>query len=94
MEVTGNSLIFLGRRFVLMITAAVFLSACSLDVSISDISESLSPVVAIQDRREPDFINGEIVTTNSGVVVKGVFGEISQKAKLSNGVEVDGVFYE
>lgn len=82
------------KAFLLLITAPVFLVACSLDASLSDLSQIPGSIIENLSRKEPDFIAGEVVTTNSGVVVTGTFGEIVQKTKSVNGVEVEGVFYE
>lgn len=45
-------------------------------------------------RSEVGFIAGQIVTTNNGVVIKGAFNETSEKMKLKNDVQIEGVFYE
>ena len=82
------------KAFLLLITAPVFLVACALDASLSDLSQIPGSIIENLSRKEPDFIAGEVVTTNNGVVVTGTFGEIVQKTKLANGVEVEGVFYE
>ena len=82
------------KAFLLLITAPVFLGGCYLDASLSDLSQIPDSVIENLNRKEPDFIAGEVVTTNNGVVVTGSFGEIVQKTKLVNGVEVEGVFYE
>lgn len=82
------------KAFLLVITAPVFLVACSLDASLSDLSQIPDSSIENLRRKEPDFIAGEVVTANNGVVVTGTFGEIVQKRKLANGVEVEGVFYE
>jgi hypothetical protein len=41
-----------------------------------------------------EFIAGEVVTTPSGFVIKGTFGEISEKKTLANGYQIEGAFYE
>lgn len=43
---------------------------------------------------EVGFIAGQIVTTKNGVVVKGAFNETSEKVRLKNDVQIEGVFYE
>ena len=80
--------------FLLLIIAPIFLVACSLSASLSDLSQIPGSIIENLSRKEPDFISSEVVTTNNGVVVTGSFGEIVQKTKLVNGVEVEGVFYE
>jgi zinc protease len=47
------------------------------------------------DRKDPDFIHGEVVTSGH-YQVTGVFGEISEKTKAVNNSqwEIEGVFYE
>lgn len=45
-------------------------------------------------RTEVDFVSGEIVTMDTGVVFSGSFGELSEKQVLSNGVTFEGAFYE
>lgn len=68
-----------------------------MDASLTNletIGESL-PLPSIEKQRtEPDFIVGEIITTPNGVVLKGTFGEVAEKVELSNGVKIEGVFYE
>lgn len=69
-------------------------SACSLDASLIDLSQ-LNPILKVQDRKEPDFVSGEVVTTGSGVVITGSFGEISEKySDPSSGIAIEGAFYE
>lgn len=70
-----------------------FLSACSLDAQITDLHPSLSPIESI-DHKDLDFYHAEVVTTSSGSIVKGVFGEISEKQVLPNGAAIEGAFYE
>lgn len=67
------------------------LSGCGLETSITDLSQN--PLVEPQ-RIEPDFVASEVVTTNMGVIVRGSFGEISEKQVLSNNVVIEGAFYE
>lgn len=76
----------------------LILSSCSLDAKIFN-GQPPSPELASQERRAPDFIHGEIVTTyggKPGYEVKAVFGEISEKSKSlnDNQWEIEGVFYE
>lgn len=72
---------------------AFSLSACSLDASLSDLSQ-LNPILKVQHRDEPDFVYGEVVTTGNGVVIQGSFGEISERQELSSGITLEGAFYE
>lgn len=69
------------------------LSACSLDASLSDLTQ-LNPILKVQDRDEADFVYGEVVTTGNGVVIQGSFGEISERQELSSGITIEGAFYE
>lgn len=74
------------------------LSACSLDATIFN-KDLLSVDVKPQERKAPDFIYGEVVTTyggKPGYEVKAVFGEISEETKSlnGNGWQLEGVFYE
>jgi hypothetical protein len=64
-----------------------------MEASLESITSALDKVTNSQ-RTNTDFIDGEIVTTNNGVVVKGTFGEIGERQILSNGVVIEGVFYE
>jgi len=84
----------LDRINLFFLWAFLSLSACSLDANI----ESLSQVIDIEplNRRDPDFIHGEVVTTSGGHQITGVFGEISEKTKAFNNSqwEFEGVFYE
>jgi len=68
--------------------------ACSMDASISDVFSGNPSDLIDAQRTEVDFTSSEIVTTSSGAVIKGSFGELSEKKILSNGVTFDGVFYE
>lgn len=69
------------------------LSACSLEASLTSLEEIANPVID-KLATEADFISGEVVTTGSGVVIKGTFGELSEKQVLSNGIQIEGAFYE
>ncbi|MNJ98465.1 hypothetical protein D3C87_162310 [compost metagenome] len=72
----------------------LILSSCSLDASLTELSLiDANPGEKLQ-RDEVDFVSGEIVTTTNGVVVKGTFGEVSDKQVLSNGATIEGAFYE
>ncbi|MGE5084876.1 MAG: hypothetical protein ACM3MG_01145 [Bacillota bacterium] len=88
---------FLNKKATALIKILIFSSmatGCSMDLNITDpTSESPSVDVGLQ-RTSVDFTSTEIVTTGSGVVFSGSFGEISEKKTLSNGVTFDGVFYE
>lgn len=67
---------------------------CSLDASIDELSRSVAPALEDLNRKNPDFIHGELVTTNNGYRFTVVFGEISEKKSLSSGWQVEGAFYE
>ncbi len=64
-----------------------------MDASIA----SLSQITDIENinRKEPDFIHGEVVTSGQ-YQMTGVFGEISEKTQsISNHQwQFEGVFYE
>lgn len=81
------------KQIILIIFATSLVSACSLDASLTDLSQVASPVLE-KMRTEADFVSGEIVTTGSGVVIKGTFGEVSEKKVLGNGIQIEGAFYE
>lgn len=70
------------------------LSACSLDANIQSLSHTID--FEQLNRKEPDFIHGEVVTTSAGHQITGVFGEISETKKSFNNSqwEFEGVFYE
>lgn len=53
-----------------------------------------SPVTNSPQTTKTDFVAGEVVTTSTGFVIRGAFGEITEKKKLANGVEIEGTFYE
>lgn len=75
----------------------LMLSGCSLDASITNTGSVVGALPSIQERKEPDFIPGEIVTTSNGTPgyqVKAVFGEITEKQTTLTGWKIDGVFYE
>ncbi|MFM6929282.1 MAG: hypothetical protein ACKOX6_12520 [Bdellovibrio sp.] len=64
-----------------------------MDASLDSISSAIDDIATSQ-RTNADFIDGQIVTTSNGVVVKGTFGEIGERKALSNGVVIEGAFYE
>lgn len=71
---------------------------CSMDASITDLISKDAPAVDL-NRKEPDFIPGEIVTTSEGTPgfqIKAVFGEIGEKQEATTfgGWQVEGTFYE
>lgn len=71
------------------------ISGCSIDINISRIGSAINGSFNPNEQRnEPDFVVGEVVTTNNGVVITGSFGEISEKKNLPNGVAIEGAFYE
>ncbi|WP_415061949.1 hypothetical protein [Bdellovibrio sp.] len=77
----------------------IFISACSIDAAILGLGHQSSSDLEVQNRKEPDFIYGEVVTTHGGrpgYQVKAVFGEISEKTSSLNGNkwQIEGVFYE
>lgn len=85
------------RLFCALAILAGLLQTSCMDASISLIEsgkDSLPSITIEKQRTEPDFVVGEVVTTGNGVVIKGAFGEVSEKIQLSNGAKVEGVFYE
>ena len=68
-------------------------SGCSLDANIQSLSQSID--VENLNRKDPDFIHGEVVTSGH-YQMTGVFGEISEKTQSINNSqwEFEGVFYE
>lgn len=75
------------------------LTGCSLEVSLEQLTEFVPPSILPQERKEPDFIHGEVITTHAGTAgyqLRGVFGEVSEKTASLNGNhwQVEGVFYE
>lgn len=87
------ALIFI-KKFFFCFGLILSLSACSLDASIASLSQSID--IEQLNRKEPDFIHGEVVTTSAGHQITGVFGEISETTKAFNNSqwEFEGVFYE
>lgn len=84
-------------KIVLFSIIVFFLSACSLEASITEISSIINDISDPNQktqRSDPDFVAGEVVTTSNGTIVTGSFGEVSERQTLSNGVVVEGVFYE
>lgn len=77
----------------LYFVSALLLSACSLDATLLSLQESQ---IEIQNRKSPDLIYGEVVTTSKGFQLTGVFGEISEKTEsiTGNNWQFEGVFYE
>ena len=82
------------KKFFLFSGLLVSLSACSMDASIQSLSEAIDSIANL-NRKDPDFIHGEVVTSGH-YQVTGVFGEISEKTKAVNNSqwEIEGVFYE
>ncbi|KHD87152.1 MAG: hypothetical protein OM95_16125 [Bdellovibrio sp. ArHS] len=64
-----------------------------MDVSLTRPTTLANPELSSQDSG-PDFMSAEVVETVNGVVVRGAFGEISERQVLSNGVTIQGRFYE
>lgn len=87
----------MAMKLFLLIVLGSGLAACSMEANISTLPNLLTegpfPDMKAQ-RTEVDFVAGEMVTTDNGVVVSGSFGEISEKKVLSSGVVIEGVFYE
>ena len=76
--------------------ASLLLTSC-MEASISSLESILDsvPLPSIEKQRsEADFVVGEIVTTGDGVIIKGTFGEVSEKIVTTSGVAIEGVFYE
>lgn len=75
----------------------VCIMGCSMDASLSTIVSTIADTSTPNPNNQqpdPNFPATEIVTTPNGSVVIGTFGEISEKQILTNGVVVEGVFYE
>lgn len=83
---------------ILLTGLCLALSACSLEAGITSLGSELGGSPALpQERKEPDFIAGEVVTTTEGTPgyqVKAVFGEVTERQTTSTGWRIDGVFYE
>lgn len=83
------------RRSSLGLFAMVFflaaLPGCSLDANLSDIQNKITTAVDDLIRKEPDFVQGEVVTSPNGYVTIGVFGETVEN-KTANGYQIDAVF--
>lgn len=81
------------RQALLGTSLLLALTACSLDANIDSLSKSVD--VDNLNRKEPDFITGEVVTSGN-FILTGVFGEISEKTTAINNPnwEFEGVFYE
>lgn len=90
MHVVLRNCFFISGAVVLSMIA---LSGCGLEASIFSLDKPL-PGPEKAQRVEPDFVASEVVTTGSGAVVRGSFGEISEKKTLSNNVVIEGAFYE
>lgn len=90
------------KRMLIFTISTMLLTGCGgVDSSITDlVDSSLNLLPTAQNRVDPDFIPGEIVTTSNGTPgyqVKAVFGEVSEKQTTTMGTpgwQVDGVFYE
>ena len=88
------------KKVLILIASLSFLSACSIDASITVASTKTpvtpeSPEPVVENRVDPDFLSAEIVQDQSGnYTVHGAFGEISEKVSATNGYSVEGVFYQ
>ena len=80
-------------RTLLWLYCVSFLLGCSMEANLGPITTALDDIAKTQSTNA-DFIDGQIVTTGNGVVVKGTFGEIGERQSLSNGVVIEGSFYE
>lgn len=71
------------------------LGACSMDANIQSLSQIKDKIIENLNRKDPDFIHGEVVTSGH-YEITGVFGEISEKTTAINNSqwEIEGVFYE
>lgn len=80
-------------KIFLLLAVSSILSACSLDATLLS-QEELGAILENLNRKEPDFVPGEVVTTAEGYRMTAVFGEIVEEKDASNGWKVKGVFYE
>ncbi len=71
----------------------LLLSSCNfhMDASLEEISKKI-PTLHLNDGIPREIIEGETVTTPSGVVVKGSFGEIMEKKFLITALFLKGLF--
>lgn len=84
-------------RYIAIFCASFFITACSLDASITSSDPTTSPFEPPSLKAQngaSEFVTGEVVTTYNGTLVKGVFGVLSERKVLNNGVEIEGAFYE
>lgn len=86
----------MNKKYVFYIYLLTILNACSLDADIQSISRDREIDFEKMNRKEPDFIHGEVVTTSAGHKITGVFGEVSETKKSFNNSqwEIEAVFYE
>ena len=90
----ANNFVLISLKKIFFYTGLLIaLSGCSLDANI----QSLSQLIDVENlnRKDPDFIYGEVVTSGH-YQMTGVFGEISEKTQSINNSqwEFEGVFYE
>lgn len=92
MAESTSVLVFL-KTISICFTFLISLSACSLNADIQSLSQKID--IENLNRKDPDFIHGEVVTSGR-YQMTGVFGEISEKTKALNNSqwEFEGVFYE
>ncbi|WP_041873031.1 hypothetical protein [Bdellovibrio sp. ArHS] len=66
-----------------------------MEASLSELNKALpsGPTDNPYNRKEPDFVNGETVTSPNNYVATGVLGEISEAQTSSNGYQLEGAFY-
>lgn len=81
------------KQVFFILLSSILVSACSMEASLDSLEEIAAPILE-KMKTDADFVAGEVVTTGNGFVIKGTFGEVSEKQVLSNGVQIEGVFYE
>jgi hypothetical protein len=88
-----NEALILLKQVLACAGVLIALGGCSLDASIDSLSQAEN--IGNLNRKEPDLIHGEIVTSGN-YQITGVFGEISEKTQSlnSNDWYFEGVFYE
>lgn len=74
--------------------ALLVLPSCGIEANIQALGQIASPDInEPTNRKEPDFLSGQVVTTSQGYQLRAVFGELPEN-QVSNGHEIMAVIHE
>lgn len=62
---------------------ALSTTACSIDASLlNQLTQTPSITETLESRKEPDFMDGEVVTTTNSYQIRATFGEIGDTQEI------------